>query len=238
MYQKFQRGDHSLTGKRTYILAAAVAVVMVSASFIALFLAKPQTSTLSDLPINVSCVGDSITQWSGYTDYLQNMLGKNYKVGNFGVAGSAVSTNWFKPYINQSAFQESMNFNPSIVIIMLGTNDAHDDQSTDGFVNDYENLVSDYEALPGDQRIIIVEPPPIYDNGLGLNGTSLQGQVIPLIQQVASNTSLPVLDVNTALMNHPEYFVDGVHPNSEGALTIATEVSQAITLDDYAAGPA
>jgi lysophospholipase L1-like esterase len=129
-----------------------------------------------------------------------------------------------------------MNFKPSIVIIMLGTNDAHDDQSTDSFVNDYEKLVSDYEALPGDQRIILVEPPPIYHNDLGLNGTNLQDQVIPLIQQVAGNTSLPVLDVNTALMNHPEYFVDGVHPNNDGALAIATEVSQAIALDDYAAG--
>jgi lysophospholipase L1-like esterase len=208
----------------------------VSATYIGLLLAKPQNQTLANVPINVSCVGDSITEWSGYTDYLQNLLGKGYNVGNFGVAGSAVSTEWFKPYVEQSAFQESMDFNPSIVIIMLGTNDAHADQGTESFVDDYETLVADYEALPGDQKIILVKPPPIYNNDLGLNGTSLQYQVIPLIQQVADSASLPVLDVNTALMNHPEYFVDGVHPNSDGAVTIATEVDQAILLNDYEAG--
>ena len=226
-----------MTATRTYVLATAVAVMLVSVSIATIFLAKPQNETLSNVPINISCVGDSITQWSGYTEYLQNMLGKNYRVGNFGVAGSAVSTQWFKPYEEQPEFQDSMSFEPTIVIIMLGTNDAHTDQSTESFFNDYEALIADYEALPGDQQIIIVKPPPIYDNTLGLNGTALQNDVIPLIEQVASNTSLPVLDVNTALMNHPEYFIDGVHPNSDGAVTIATEVDQAIILDDYAAGP-
>ena len=211
--------------------------MIASVSFVPLFIAKPQTEALSNLPVNVSCVGDSITQWSGYTDYLQNMLGRDYKVGNFGVAGSAVSTEWFKPYVKESAFQDSMDFEPSIVIIMLGTNDAHMYQSPESFVNDYETLIADYESLPGNQRIIIVKPPPIYNNDLDLNSTRFQKEVIPLIEQVADDMNLPLLDVNTAMMSHPEYFVDGVHPNRNGAITIATEVSQAITLDDYAAGP-
>jgi alpha-L-fucosidase 2 len=217
-------------------LTVALAVTIIAVSYLAIFLVKPQNQTLSNKPINVSCVGDSITQWSGYPDYLQGLLGKGYKVGNFGVAGSAVSAKWSKPYIEETAFQDSMDFEPSIVIIMLGTNDAHNHQSTDGFVDDYETLIADYESLPGDQEIILVKPPPIYDNDLELDGTSLQEQVIPLIEQVASDMSLPVLDLNTALMNHPEYFVDGVHPNYDGALAIAAEVNQAITLGDYEAG--
>lgn len=149
-----------------------------------------------------------------------------------------MSTRWFKPYIEEPAFQDSMEFEPSIVVIMLGTNDAHTQQSTEGFVTDYETLVADYEALPGDQQIILVKPPPIYDNNLELNGTDLQEQVIPLIEQVASDMSLPILDLYTALMNHPEYFIDGVHPNDNGAAAIAAEISQAITLGDYEGGNA
>lgn len=222
---------------RIVLLAVGLAILIVSISYVALFLMNSKIRTAPAKPISVACVGDSITEWSEYPADLQTILGEDYNVSNFGVAGSAVSTNWFKPYMEQPAFQDSMDFEPSIVIIMLGTNDAHTDQSTDSFVNDYETLVAYYQSLPGDQRIILVKPPPIYTNNLELDGTSLQEEVLPLIEQVAGNMSLPVLDVNAALTNHPEYFVDGVHPNSNGASAIAAEISQAITLEDYAAGP-
>jgi lysophospholipase L1-like esterase len=221
---------------KTALLATGLAILIVIVGYGALFHGNLEKQTQPALPIKVACIGDSITGWSGYTTDLQVMLGVNYTVGNFGVAEAAVSTNWFKPYVKQSAFQDSLEFQPSIVIIMLGTNDAHIDQSTYDFANEYETLIADYENLPGDQRVILVKPPPVYDNELGLNGTNLQEEVIPRIEQVADDMSLPVLDVNTAMANHPEYFVDGVHVNSDGALAIATEVSEAITLEDYAVG--
>src|SRR3990170_863553 len=180
---------------KNVLLAALVVVLTISVSYAALFLANIGNSSKPSIPISVACVGDSITEWSGYPANLQAMLGENYSVGNFGVAESAVSTNWFKPYVKQSAFQDSMGFEPSIVIIMLGTNDAHKYQSTDSFANDYETLIAYYQSLPGDQRIILVKPPPIYENNLELSGTNLQEDVIPLIEQVADNMSVPVLDV-------------------------------------------
>jgi lysophospholipase L1-like esterase len=218
-------------------LAAGLAVLIISASYAALFLGKLENKTKPTQPINVACVGDSITEWSGYPADLQVMLGENYSVGNFGVAEAAVSKNWFKPYVNQSTFRESKEFQPSVVVIMLGTNDAHTYQSADNFATDYMNLISEYQTLPSNPRIVLVKPPPIYKNELELSDANLQEEVIPLIEQVADNMSLPVLDVNTAMTNHPEYFVDGVHPNSDGAITIATEVNEAITIEDYAAGP-
>jgi lysophospholipase L1-like esterase len=225
------------TKARVVLLAAIFAVLIISVSYAALFLGSIEKREEPKLPINVACVGDSITEWSGYTVDLQAMLGDNYVVGNFGVAGATVSKAWSKPYTSQPAFQESKQFLPDVVIIMLGTNDAHTYQTTQGFAQDYETLVADYQALPGEQQIIIVAPPPIYDNDLELSDANLKQGVIPLIQKVADNMSLPVLDVNMAMTDHPEYFVDGVHPNSDGALTIATEVNEAITFEDYAAGP-
>jgi lysophospholipase L1-like esterase len=53
--------------------------------------------------------------------------------------------------------------------------------------------------------------------------------VIPLIKQVANETNLATIDVHTALINHPDYFWDGIHPNNEGARVIATQVYDAIT---------
>ena len=211
------------------LLAAVLLVLTVSVSYAALFLANIGNNSKPSIPISVACVGDSITEWSGYPADLQTMLGDDYSVGNFGVAESAVSTNWYKPYMNQSAFQEAKDFLPSIVVIMLGTNDAHTYQSTDNFATDYEQLISEYQSLESKPRIYLVKPPPIYENELELSGTNLQEDVIPSIEQVADELSLPVVDVNSALTDHPEYFDDGVHPNSEGAMVIASEISDAIT---------
>ena len=222
-----------MTSAKMTLLAAGFVVLIVSVSYAALFLGNLEKTAEPTTPINVACVGDSITEWSGYPAELQVMLGDNYSVGNFGVAGSAVSTDWFKPYMNQTEFQEAKDFLPSIVVIMLGTNDAHTYQSTGNFASDYKKLIFEYQALDSKPRIFLVKPPPIYENELELSGTNLQEGVIPSIEQVADELSLPTVDVNSALADHPEYFQDGVHPNSDGAMVIATEISDAITFDGY-----
>ena len=75
------------------------------------------------MPIRVACVGNSITE-EFYPDDLWMLLGANYTVGNFGVGGASVSLDSEKPYMNESAFQDAKEFQPNIVIIMLGTKDA------------------------------------------------------------------------------------------------------------------
>jgi lysophospholipase L1-like esterase len=221
------------TTARVVLLAACFAVLIISVSYAALFLGSVEKEPQPELPINVACVGDSITQWSGYTVNLQAMLGEKYNVGNFGVAEAAVSQNWFKPYKNQSAFQESKNFQPSIVIVMLGTNDAHTYQTGEDFADDYRDLISEYRSLDNEPQVLLVTPPPIYENELELSGTNLEEGVIPSIDQVAEELNLVTVDVNSALENHPEYFIDGVHPNSDGAMVIASEINEAINFGYY-----
>jgi lysophospholipase L1-like esterase len=225
-----------VTTAKNVLLAAVLIFLISSVSYAALFLGKTENTTKPATPINVACVGDSITEWSGYPADLQALLGDDYSVGNFGVAESAVSANWFKPYINQTAFQEAKDFKPSIIVIMLGTNDAHTHQSTSSFASDYKQLISEYNGLDSQPRIYLVKPPPIYENKLELSGTNLQEDVLPSIEQVANEFSLPVVDVNSALTDHPEYFADGVHPNSEGAMVIANEIWEALTINEELTG--
>ena len=71
-------------------------------------------------PIRVACVGDSITEITGYPSKLQSMLGENYTVGNFGATGSTVLLKSWKPYMNQPQFENAEAFQPNIVVIMLG----------------------------------------------------------------------------------------------------------------------
>ena len=182
-------------------------------------------------PIRVVCIGDSITQYSGYPEDLQALLGNNFTVDNFGVSGSAVSMQAEKPYMRQPAFWEALDSQPDVVVIMLGTNDANTQtyQDVNNFSTNYAELISQFQLLPGDQKIVLVDPPPILENNLNLTDTNLSGGIIPQIEKVANDLSLPTVNVHTALGNYTEYFGDGVHPNADGANLIANQIGIAVT---------
>jgi acyl-CoA thioesterase I len=182
-------------------------------------------------PIRVACVGDSITQYSGYPEDLQALLGNSFTVDNFGVSGSAVSMQAEKPYMRQPAFWEALDSQPDVVVIMLGTNDANTQtyQDVNNFSTNYAELIRQFQLLPGDQKIVLVDPPPILENNLNLTDTNLSGGIIPQIEKVANDLSLPTVNVHTALGNYTEYFGDGVHPNGDGANLIANQIGSAIT---------
>ena len=217
---------------RTKIASILIILAIAASSFIIFFKVNSQKTVTAQV-IRVACIGDSITEISHYPEELQAMLGDGYLVGNFGVSGSAVSNNASKPYINQTAFQDAKDFQPQVVIIMLGTNDAKWEsyRHVGSFPDDFTELIDEYDALPEDQQIWIVTPPPIYNNSLGLYNTYLEQGVLPGIEQVADDLDLPTIDVNTALSD-PEYFIDGVHPNLDGAEVIASTISDAI-LPEY-----
>lgn len=218
---------------KTTLLAIGFVVLVISVTYAAFLAEQHGQLAPAKLPVAVACVGDSITEWSGYPTNLQTVLGKDYVVGNFGVAEAAISENWFKPYVKQSEFEKSKDFHPSVVVIMLGTNDAHTYQSGVNISSDYKKLVSEYQALESRPRIIVVKPPPIFENDLELSNSNLQEEVIPQIEQVADELDLPVVDVNNALSDHPEFFEDGVHPNGAGASAIAEEISEAIEIESF-----
>jgi acyl-CoA thioesterase I len=205
--------------------------MIILTSYISMFqIMNVKPYTLLGKPIRVACVGDSITQGSGYPAKLQLLLGTNYCVANFGVSGSTVTLNSTKPYMNQTAFQKAEQFNPTIVIIMLGTNDARTNlsQNEDEFENDYYELISSFQSLDSNPDVIVVKSPPIFTDNPEYNNTFLDDNVLPQIDNVATNLSLTTVDVNSAFTNHSDYFMDGVHPNDDGAALIASEVDNAI----------
>jgi acyl-CoA thioesterase I len=217
---------------KTKVSAIIISIVILSASLATYCVVT--TPIVAAKPIRVACVGDSITQGSGYPDKLQMMLGSNYIVVNFGVCGSTVSQNSTIPYINQTAFKRAEDFAPDIVVIMLGTNDANPEiaHNEDNFETDYAQLVNSFEALDGNQLIWVVKSPPIFSDNSNYNNTYLSNTVLPHIDNVASQMNLPKIDIYSAFGNHSDYFMDGVHPNPDGASLIASNVYDAITLPD------
>jgi acyl-CoA thioesterase-1 len=212
----------SMTGRKCFLVCVAVLIVSVVST--ALFF-----GAFRGRSIRVACIGDSITELSTYPTDLQELLGATYYVREFGVAGTTVLFDTYNPYINQHRFQAAKEFQPDIVVILLGTNDAREDtyQSIANFTFDYKQIVTEMQALESKPRILLVKPPPLFENNLSLSNENLLEGVIPGIEQVADELGLTLIDAYTPLDGHPEYFVDGVHPNYDGASIIASEIYEA-----------
>lgn len=222
--------------RKKAVLAAIVAILVVVIGLSAFFSVNLLTAHTDDKSYSlarVACLGDSITQLTGYPADLQTLLGNNSTVGNYGVTGATVIFNSDVPYFYEPAYHKARVFQPTTAIVMLGTNDAHesDFKQINTFAADYKRIITGLQVLYSSPQIFIVIPPPVFNNTLGINGTDYAQAVIPLIEEVASQLNLPVINLYTPLLNHPEYFPDGVHPDSAGAQEIANIIYKAIKPD-------
>jgi lysophospholipase L1-like esterase len=235
-------------------ITIGMAILLLSLGFVAfLILSNPNKKTLPET-IRVACVGDSLTQSSGYPYELWKLFGSNapytiddyplepnsensnngtnYAIGNFGAGSTTILLTTETPYMNTSLFQNALDYEPNIVVIMLGTNDAQPnlEMYNASFVADYMKLVSAFQALTHKPKIWLVLPPPIFSNQSGkIDPEYFKLTIIPNIKEVAVEMNLPLIDVYAALFNHPDYFPDGVHPSLEAAKIIASTVYEAIT---------
>ena len=220
-----------MVAEKTKQFALFLAIVLLL-SFVATFFVVSAENMKR--PIRVACVGDSITEGSGYPFKLQTMLGSDYLVGNFGVRGSTVSQSSINPYMNQDAFEQAKDFIPDIVVIMLGTNDANPEitQSTDEFESDYSQLINSFQQLDGEQSIWVAISPPIFAESSSWNSTYLNNDIIPQIDNVAKQMNLPTINIYDAFGDREDYFADGIHPNNDGATLIASTIFDKLTMLD------
>jgi len=185
----------------------------------------------------IACVGDSITYGYGlsnpgsesYPAVLQELLGTSHTVGNFGVSGATLLKSGDRPYWNESRYADSDAFAPDIVIIMLGTNDAKPNNwaNSAAFSGDYRDLIDHYRALGA--VVYVAMPPPVFDPGaFDISPSVLANEVVPLVEQIASDAEAPVVDVFQAASGSGNLFPDTVHPNAAGARLLAETVQAAL----------
>jgi Lysophospholipase L1 and related esterases len=205
--------------RRNVLSFAAVALIIALAALSVFMFFQWQSVD----QVKVACVGDSITISSQYPLDLWASLGPGYIVGDFGVGGAAVAQSTGMGYLHLPAIEVAKQFQPDIVVIMLGTNDAYTyltENSTE-FISDYLTIIGEFESLAKKPVIYLVAPIPIYSNSVSLSDEILVQRVIPNIEQVAAQTGLQVIDAHTPLQNHPELYLDGIHPTADGAKVLA-----------------
>ncbi len=194
--------------------------------------------------IKVACVGDSITygalvksrKRNCYPAQLEKLLGSSYSVRNFGVNGNAVQKQADQPYWEHKHFKASAEFEPDILLLMLGTNDASDRnwKGIDPFIIDYREMAEHYRSLPSHPAVFMMTPPtqfPVenYTKVIHSMHNERLDEITAAITKMGEEHIIRVIDINAATKNHPECFkFDGIHPDAGGAKIIAETVFAAI----------
>ena len=188
--------------------------------------------------IRVACVGDSITYGAGLADparesypaVLQSLLGAGYEVRNFGVNGATALRRGSLPYWILPELEAAKRSAPQIVVLMLGTNDAHlrNRSEREQYEADLRALARQFADLESRPAMVLNLPPPCYGLMSAYAQNVLQREILPAIRRVAAAEQWRLADVHAALSDRPEWFPDGVHPNASGAAAIARAVYDAV----------
>lgn len=191
--------------------------------------------------IKVACVGDSITYGctvknrnkNNYPAALGRLLGESYCVNNFGYTNRTAIKDADYPYTKEKLYQQSLDFKPDIVMIMLGSNDTKKNNwNKEKFINDYCEIIDSYLNLSSKPKVYILIPTPLFEiRGKvmwKLRKDIMVDEVYPAVKEIAAKKNINLIDMSKAFENKRDLFSDGVHPNSKGSKKFAEIVFEAI----------
>ena len=201
---------------------------------VSLLLVLLVVSAAAQSRIKVACVGNSITEGAGlskgmsYPEQLQQMLGDQYEVRNYGLGGRTLLRKGDLPYWQEEMYQEVLAWIPDLVIIKLGTNDSKPQNwiYSEEFENDYRNFIQSFRKLPGKRGIYICTPIPVFKDAWGITESIVKEEIIPVIMKVGRAEGVSVIDLYSPMLGKGDLVPDGVHPNEAGATIIAGEISR------------
>ena len=205
--------------------------------------------------IKIACIGNSITEGFGiempsqysYPAQLQQLLGKDYLVKNFGLSARTMLNRGDVPYMNELAWKDAQAFKPDIVLIKLGTNDSkpHNWQHAAEFKQDLEQMIltlrpslaqsvkksrkkGKYKQNVG-PKIYLCTPIPAFKSTWDISDSVIVNGIIPIQQMIAKEYGIDVIDLHTLYANDGDKMLDdGIHPDAKGARRIAEIIAEAI----------
>ena len=191
--------------------------------------------------VRVACVGDSITYGlfvanrdkNNYPNILNKMLGDNYCVNNFAYTNRTATKSGDCPLVNEKVYQQSLDFAPNIVIILLGSNDSKENNwDEEKFVADYTYIVNSYLSLKSSPKVYLLLPPPAFEvKGKVLyqiRKDIIEQNIVPAVEKIANTLNVEYIDLYNVFKDKSDLFFDGVHPNASGSRLLAQTVYEAL----------
>ncbi len=194
--------------------------------------------------IKVACIGNSVTYGYGHKDpkatsyptQLQQLLGEEYEVRNFGYSGATLLSKGHRPYINLDKYKTALEFAPDIAVIHLGLNDTDPrnwPNYRDEFYDDYINIIKALREANPEVDVYVCRMTPIFHwHRRFKSGTrDWYHQIQELIPHIAEYGNFEIIDLSRYLYHRPDLMPDALHPDAQGAGIIAKQVYSAITND-------
>ena len=191
----------------------------------------------NDERIRISCVGDSLTYGSGviktrevdsYPAKLQKKLGTSHLVSNFGVRNATASADGDLPYIDSAQYKKSLESDPDIVLLMLGTNDSKTyNWRPTSYEEGIRSLVQTYKNLDTNPTVYLMISPYCFSlDGSDIAEYQVQpkvvaGKIRDIVEKVAAEEGVEVIDLYSVTVGKEERYRDGIHFDAEGYKIIA-----------------
>ena len=187
----------------------------------------------------IACLGDSLTYGyrvapeEGFVSQLQELLGNGYDVRNFGVNNASIEHGSALCYTDTPEYQDALDYDADLYIIMIGTNDAKDVNfhGKASFINDYMAMINTI----GRDKVILSDIPPVnYGSDVELNEEYTTPENVVkingLIHQISEQNNIMLLGNNILLSSDvsKNIYKDGVHLTKCGHSVIARTVSDSI----------
>ena len=198
-------------------------------------------TTAAQKKIKVACVGNGVTfgigvenrEKNNFPQQLQYLLGSKYTVTNFGEVNAPVLNTGVGGYIKTASFKKSQATLPDIVFVELGLDEIKvgDSLVTLNIANNFQLFIRSYTNLPSHPRVVILLPLPNFSKDSNqINNASIRNKIIPIIQKIAFEKKLELLDLYSLFIDREDLFLDKVHPSSLGGTIIAKRLFETIQL--------
>ncbi|MCR4695084.1 MAG: hypothetical protein K5773_07195 [Pseudobutyrivibrio sp.] len=217
------------------MIVALFAVILVL-----LLLSKTGVFGGKDSRTKVACVGDSLTYGSGvlktrdtdcYPVRLQSRLGTSHEVLNFGLRNACASKTGDLPYVSSEEYKASLESNPDMVLLMLGTNDAKvHNWDPEAYETGLKELVQTYQGLDTKPTVYILRSPYCFaKEGGAIAEYDIRPDVVtnelgPIVDRVAADTGANVIDMYSYTCGEEDMYTDGIHFNKDGYDYLASKI--------------